>query len=95
LLLAYLAFYPKRIHAVKTYRNALGRFRRRCGRTSLRTALASLRRQLELCGTPAGSFLIADRANVRINPDTITTDVAEFEYALKPPRKLQIFPKKL
>ncbi len=57
------------------------------GRTSLRTALASLRRQLEPIGTPAGSYLIADRANVQINPNTVTTDVAEFEFALRTSEK--------
>ncbi|MBA2737673.1 MAG: hypothetical protein H0U50_12910, partial [Pyrinomonadaceae bacterium] len=84
LLLAYLAFYPQRIHAREELIGMLwSDSDADAGRASFRTALASLRRQLEPGGTPAGSFLIADRANVQINPKTVTTDVAEFEYALK------------
>ena len=53
------------------------------GRASLRTALASLRRQLEPPGVPAGSVLLADRFAVHLNPQTVVTDVAQFEAALK------------
>ncbi len=49
------------------------------GRTSLRTALASLRRQLEPSGVEAGAVLLADRQSVRLRPEAFTTDVAEFE----------------
>ncbi len=88
LLLAYLAFYPKRIHAREELIGMLWLDSDAdAGRTSFRTALASLRRQLEPSGTPAGCFLIADRANVQINPNTVTTDVAEFEFALKTSEK--------
>ncbi|HZH34494.1 MAG TPA: tetratricopeptide repeat protein [Pyrinomonadaceae bacterium] len=80
LLLAYLAFYPKRIHAREELIEMLwSESDTEAGRASLRTALASLRRQLE----PAGSVFIADRANIQINPNALTTDVAEFESALK------------
>jgi predicted ATPase/DNA-binding SARP family transcriptional activator len=84
LLLAYLAFYPKRIHAREELVGLLwSDTDAEAGRTSLRTALSSLRRQLEPLETHAGAFLVADRANVQINPDSVTTDVAEFEAALK------------
>jgi len=52
------------------------------GRDNLSTALSSLRRQLEPTGIPAGSILIADRQNVRLNPAAVSTDVAEFEELL-------------
>ncbi len=51
------------------------------GRASLRTALASLRQQLEPPGAVANSVVVADRVSVRLNPDALTTDVAEFEAA--------------
>lgn len=53
------------------------------GRNSLSVALNALRRQLEPVGMRAGSILISDRSTVRLNPDAITTDVAEFERLLK------------
>jgi len=84
LLLAHLAFYPKRIHAREELIEMLwSEFEPNAGRTSLRTALASLRRQLEPPGTPSGSFLIANRSNIQINSDTVTSDVSEFEFAFK------------
>src|SRR5579871_78732 len=52
------------------------------GRDSLTTALTSLRRQLEPAGVVAGSVLEADRQKVRLNPDAVTTDTAEFESLL-------------
>lgn len=53
------------------------------GRANLRTALASLRRQLEPPGVPAGAVLMArGHLSVGLNADTVTTDVAGFETAL-------------
>ena len=48
------------------------------GRHNLRTALYSLRRQLEPHGVVAGTVVVADRMNVRLNPEAITSDTAEF-----------------
>jgi len=53
------------------------------GRASLRNALASLRQQLEPHGTPANSVLIADRVRVGLNPEAISTDVSDFEAAIR------------
>ena len=53
------------------------------GRNSLSTELSSLRHQLEPPGTATGTILRADRATLQINPEAMTTDVAEFESALK------------
>src|SRR5262249_10188290 len=52
-------------------------------RERLRSALASLRRQLEPPGVPAGSILVASRAAIQLNPAAVTTDVADFQGALQ------------
>lgn len=49
------------------------------GRAGLRTALASLRAQLELPGTVANSVLHADRIGVRLSADAFTADVLDFK----------------
>src|SRR5579871_252543 len=53
------------------------------GRNSLRAALTSLRHQLEPPGVRADTVLQADRANVRLNPEAVSTDVAEFAGAIQ------------
>src|SRR5438132_9357661 len=47
------------------------------GRMSLRTALASLRRQLEPPGGPVGCIIMADASFVRLNPTAVHTDLSE------------------
>jgi predicted ATPase/DNA-binding SARP family transcriptional activator len=49
------------------------------GRNNLSTLLSLLRRQLEPRGTPAGAFLLTNRLTVGLNPETVQTDVGEFE----------------
>src|SRR5581483_6854118 len=79
-LFAYLAYHSHRAHPRE---ELIERFwpdaDLESGRMSLRTALASLRRQLEPPGVTPGAALIADRYFARLNPDSITTDVAAFE----------------
>lgn len=53
----------------------------RTGRHRLSMSLSSLRRQLEPPGIPSGAVLQADRFHVRLNPEAVVTDVAEFEAA--------------
>jgi predicted ATPase/DNA-binding SARP family transcriptional activator len=53
------------------------------GRASLRSALPLLRRLLEPPGVTLGSLLLADRQTVRLDPERVTTDVAEFEWNLQ------------
>jgi predicted ATPase/DNA-binding SARP family transcriptional activator len=53
------------------------------GRDNLSTALSSLRRQIEPAGMPAGSVLYADRQHVRLNPEVVVTDTAEFEHLMR------------
>ncbi|HZT42787.1 MAG TPA: AAA-like domain-containing protein [Chthonomonadaceae bacterium] len=52
-------------------------------RSRLRQTLSCLRRHLEPPGTPEGSLLMADHFQVWLAPNQITTDVAEFEAALR------------
>ncbi len=52
-------------------------------RNSLSVALSSLRNQFEPPGVPQGTVIRADRFSVGLNPSTVTTDVAEFETAIK------------
>ena len=83
-LLARLALWPHRSHAREELVELLwpdAEFD--AARARLRQALTSLRRQLEPPGVAAGSVLIADRTHVRLNPDAVSTDVAEFEEALR------------
>lgn len=54
----------------------------RDSRASLRTALSSLRHQLEPPGTPFNSVLVTDRANIGLNPRVVSTDVAQFDEAI-------------
>ena len=84
LLLAYLSLFPKRSHSREELADLLWPDAdSETGRVNLRTALASLRRQLEPPGTPAGSVLQTEnRSHVRLNPQTVSSDVSEFEAAL-------------
>jgi DNA-binding SARP family transcriptional activator len=82
-LLAYLAFYSHRSHPREELIELLWP---ECdpplGRRSLRTALSSLRHQLEPPGIPPGAVILADRRTVWLDPRTCETDVAQFEAAL-------------
>ena len=83
-LLAFLALYPKRLHPREELIDLFWPDSDlEAGRASLRTALASLRRQLEPPGTPSGSVLIADLHHVRLNPVAVLTDTGVFTAALK------------
>ncbi len=53
------------------------------GRHSLSLALSSLRNQLEPPGVLSGSVILADRFTVELNPEAVSTDVREFEQALR------------
>lgn len=51
--------------------------------SSLRTALCSLRKQLEPPSVPAYSVLQTDDARVRLNPEAVRTDVQQFQELLQ------------
>lgn len=78
-LLAYLALFPRRVHTREELADLLWPDAElEVGRTNLRTALASLRRQLEPAGTPPGSVLVTDgRTTVQLA--NVETDVAKFD----------------
>src|ERR1051325_8620788 len=83
-LLAYLAYYLHRSHAREELAYLLWPDAdTEAGRTSLRTALASLRRQIEPPDAAENSILMADRLAVRLNAEAVVTDVTRFESALQ------------
>jgi len=83
-LLAYLAYYPDRTHSRETLAEMFWPDRDpTAARNSLRQALAALRRLMEPPGVPSGSVLVAGRTTIRIQPEAIVTDIAEFEAALQ------------
>ncbi len=83
-LLAYLVLSPNRLHSREELADLLWPDTEpELARGNLRAALSSLRRQMEPPGDPAGSVFVADgRTHLHLNPDSLKTDVAEFETAL-------------
>ena len=84
-LFAYLAFHAHRAHPREELIELFWPDAdTEAGRASLRTALSSLRRQLEPPGVEmeAGDVLLADRMYVRLRPEAVQTDAAAFEAAL-------------
>ena len=83
-LLAYLALHLDQSHARERLIELFWpEGETEAGRASLSNALSSLRRQVEPPGVAAGSVLVADRQNVRLNPVAVSTDVAEFDGLVK------------
>lgn len=84
MLLAYLAYHLRRAHAREMLVDLLWpEEAEEPGRHNLRNALSALRRQLEPPDLPAGTVLLTNRATVQLNPDLVTTDVGDFESALR------------
>jgi predicted ATPase/DNA-binding SARP family transcriptional activator len=83
-LLAYLAYERRHTHSREVLIEMLWPdSSAEAGRASLSVALSSLRNQLEPPGTPAHSVIRADRFSIGLNSATVTTDVSEFEAAIK------------
>ena len=83
-LLAYLAYHLGQAHPREVLTELLWPWNPpAAGRTNLRGELAALRRQLEPPGVPNGTVLQADRFSIRLNPDAVTSDVADLEAALQ------------
>ena len=82
-LLGYLCLHPERTHA----RDELAELlwpgcQADDGRSSLSTALWSLRRQLQSPDDVAGPVLLVDRYTVAVNPKVIETDAGSFLHGL-------------
>src|SRR5256885_3768591 len=83
-LLAYLAYHSHRSHPREELIERLWPERDpEAGRNSFRVALSSLRRQLEPPEVPMGAVLVADRANLQLNPAAVITDAGQFDAALR------------
>src|SRR5437764_11926920 len=83
-LFAYLAFHLRQAHAREILIELLWpESDAPTLRNSLSVALSTLRNQFEPPAVPQGTVIRADRFSVGLNPATVTTDVAEFEQALK------------
>ena len=79
-LLAYLAYHSDQPHSREMLVDLLWPDEEpEAGRHNFRTALHWLRRSLEPEGIPAGSVVLADRLMAQLNPETVTTDAAEFK----------------
>src|SRR5438067_7053361 len=82
-LLAYLACHPDREHPRELLADLLWPERDpAAARHSLNVALAYLRQRLEAPDLPKGAALGSSRMAVRLDPQWVTTDVAEFQEAL-------------
>src|SRR5689334_16244722 len=78
-LLAYLAFHRHQSHSRETLIELLWpEVQLDKGRNSLNNLLSQLRRLLEPTGIARGSVVQADHTYIRLNPETLTTDVAGF-----------------
>src|SRR5579883_507151 len=81
-LLAYLAYHRQQTHTREALIEMLWpedeELSLSTGRNRLSTQLTFLRHILEPLGTPPGTVVQADRMQVRLNADLLTTDVAEF-----------------
>jgi len=87
-LLAYLAYHAGVAHPREILADLLWPTSgASAGRTALRVALNSLRRQFEPLGVPRGTILVADRFTVQLNRDNVATDVATFRDSLSEARR--------
>lgn len=83
-LIAYLAFHFRQTHTREILIEMLWpESDAPTLRNSLSVALSTLRHQFEPPGVPQGTIIRADRFSVGLNPAAVTTDVAQFEQALK------------
>lgn len=83
-LLAYLAFHSERPHPREKMADLFWpEADSTAGRMSLAQVLTQIRRVLKDADPPSGTALLADRLSVRLDPTAVTTDVAEFEAALR------------
>jgi predicted ATPase/DNA-binding SARP family transcriptional activator len=86
-LLAYLAYYPDRPHTRERLADTLWpQSDPDVARSNLRVALHALRAQLAPLGDPKRPLVTADGNTVRLDPESYTTDVAQWRRALETAR---------
>src|SRR5262245_12836117 len=84
LLIAYLACYSHAAHPRAHLIELLWpEAEPESARQSLRQTLLYLRRQLEPADASANPILLADRTSIRLDPARVTSDVVEFQGALR------------
>lgn len=89
-LLGFLATYRHRPHAREEIVGMLWpEVDEALGRNSLSQCLSSLRSQLEPAGVESGSVLIADRLNIQLNPEAVSTDRDDFLESIKLAERLK------
>src|SRR5205085_12012724 len=83
-LLAYLALHPDGAHPREVLCERIWPEEDPdATRVRFRQALAALRRALDPAPAKAGTVLIANRAEVRLNSEAVSIDVAEFERLIR------------
>lgn len=83
-LLAYLAMHPGKAFSRDLLLDLIWSDQGpEAGRAALSNALTSLRNQLEKTRGLAGSVFLTDHQTIRLNPQTVTTDIQEFETFLQ------------
>src|SRR5262249_32583720 len=83
-LLTFLAFHLHRSHSREELMELLWPDEDPAAtRLRFRQVLTTLRHELEPDGAASSPLLLADRASVRLDPRVVTTDVEEFESALR------------
>jgi DNA-binding SARP family transcriptional activator len=83
-LLGFLAYYVQQVHPQESLLKLFWPYADPdYGRHCLCQALSSLQHRLEPPGVPAGSVLRITLREVRLNPEAVRTDVAEFVQALQ------------
>ncbi|MDR3690525.1 MAG: tetratricopeptide repeat protein [Fimbriimonas sp.] len=88
-LLAYLAYFPQRVHSRDELASMLWPDADiMVARRNLRQALFSLRHVLEPASFPVGSVLKSLHDGIQLNGDLVTTDIAEFEAEVDQGRRL-------
>jgi non-specific serine/threonine protein kinase len=90
-LLAYLALNPQKAHSRDRLIDLLWPDAEpQAARANLNNVLSGLRRQLEAEGISKGSVLLTDRHTVALNPQRLTTDVADFDARLHQARSASL-----
>ncbi|GIV19394.1 MAG: hypothetical protein KatS3mg023_1145 [Armatimonadota bacterium] len=96
LLIAYLASHLRQTHPREALIDLLWEDSDiDVGRTSLRVALSSLRKQIEQGGIPADAVFYSDNFGIGLRSDAVTTDLNDMEHNLRLARRLSDLPERI